>query len=307
MASNRGRRTTMRTLPLLIIALGLAACSGDFCTKNYDKRKECASADQLGRLPEKSEYVKKCQEEEKKAKDDGSFDAEYQKAQMACFEKSDCEAVVKCASEVADKQYTKKQVKEIEEAGKGDDIEKMKDACQYVDEDKAELVTACKPIMVKLVAASTTEVTKMRDEGKHDYSACGDLERFAKTVGSDEEAKAKVLCSESQASENVAKALSESAANVTAKKADMPYECGAALKELGEIDTEWAKGKKSEVTKACFEDLGLVIMEVKVPGMQYVCDFRVKEIYKAVKEHNIENEKMKEWMAKADKLCAKEG
>ena len=299
----------MRTLPLLLVALGLLApgCGGDFCSKHYDKQKECASSDQLGRIPDKAEYVEKCQEEEKKAKEEGKFDEEDRKAMDECLAKDDCDEFKKCLSEQAEKRYTKKQIEEIKAAGESGDIEKMKDACQYVNEENKELVEACKPVMAKLYDATKEQVTKMRDEGKHDFGVCGDLESFAKSKGADAEAEAKALCKEAQASETVAKALSEAAAKVKAKDADMPYECGAALKELGEIDSDWAKGKKTEVVKACFEDLGLVIMEAKVPDMKYVCDFRVKEIYKAVKEHKIENEKMKEWMAKADPLCSKEG
>lgn len=298
----------MRTVSLLLVSLGLAGsgCGGDFCTKNYDKMKECASADQLGRVPDKAEYVEKCQTEEKKSKDEGKFDEEAQKAQMECLGKDDCDEVKKCMSEEAEKQYTKKQVEEIKTAGESGDVEKMKDACQYVNEENTQLVEACKPIMGKLFEATQTEVTKMRDEGKHDYGVCRDLETFAKASGGDE-AAAKALCAEAEASEKVSKALTEAASKVAAKDADMPYECGSAIEELGKLTSDWAKGKKTEVVKACFEDLGLVIMEAKVPDMKYVCDFRVKEIYKAVKEYKIENEKMKEWMAKADPLCSKEG
>ena len=346
----------MHKLSPLLVAVGLLAPGcGDYCSKNYDKMKECASSNQLGSIPDKAEYVEKCQEEEKKAKDEGKFDEEDRKAQMECLDKSDCDEVKKCMSELSEKRYVKKQLEDIKAAGESDDIEKMKDACKYIGDDKTELVEACKPVleklakaeadkaagemqalidsgdaekmkdacqyvsedsdrfeackpvMVKLLEVTTEQVTKMRDEGKHDFSVCGDLEGFAKSKGADAEAAAKALCKEAQASETVAKALTESAAKVKAKDADMPYECGAALKELAEIDSDWAKGKKTEVVKACFEDLGIVIMEAKVPGMKYVCDFRVKKVYEAVKEHKIENATMTEWMAKADPLCSKAG
>ena len=342
----------MHKLSLCLVALGILTTGcGDFCSKNYDKQKECASSNQLGLIPDKAEYVEKCQEEEKKAKDEGKFDEEDRKAMEECLAKDDCDEVKKCMSEASEKRYTKKQIEEIKAAGESGDPEKMKDACQYVNEENKELVEACKPVMEKLEQAlidemkklaesgdvekmkeacqyvgeeddrfarckpvlakltelTTAEVTKMRDEGKHDFGVCGDLERFAKTQGADAETAAKSLCKEAQASETVGKALTESAAKVKAKDADMPYECGAALKDLAEIDSEWAKGKKDEVIKACYVDLGVVIMEAKVPGMKYVCDFRVKKIYEAVKEHNIDDAKLKEWMAKADPLCAKAG
>jgi hypothetical protein len=183
----------------------------------------------------------------------------------------------------------------------------MKDACQYVDEENQTLVDACKEVMPKLVEAVSAEVTKQRDEGKHDFGTCGDLEQFAKAVGGDAEGKAKTLCDEAKASETAKKALDEAAAKVKAKDADMPYECKAALEELGKIDTEWAKGQKDAVVKACFVDLGKVIMEAKVPEMKYVCDFRVKEIYQAVKDHSLDDADLLAWVEKAKPLCEKEG
>ena len=98
----------MRKLPLLLVALGLFApgCGGDFCSKHYDKQKECASSDQLGRIPDKAEYVEKCQEEEKKAKDEGKFDEEDRKAMDECLAKDDCDEFKKCLSEQAEKRYT---------------------------------------------------------------------------------------------------------------------------------------------------------------------------------------------------------
>lgn len=299
----------MRTLPLLLTALGLVApgCGGDFCTKVYDKKKECASSDELGHVPDKAEYVEKCTAEQKKEKDAGTFDEEALKAQMECLDKESCDDVKTCMRAESEKAYVKKQVKEIGAAAASDDVEKMKKACQYIDEEKSELVEACKPVMVKLVDATMKEVTKMRDEGKHDYGVCGDLERFGAAVGDDVAVNAKKLCVEAQASEKVAKAIAEANTNAKANKTDIPFECEMSLTDLKEIDSDWAKTKKAEVVKACYEDLGLVIMEAKVDEMQYVCDFQVGKVYRAVKEHGIENEKMKPWMTKADPLCGKEG
>ena len=304
----RRKDTTMRSFALLTVALGLASagCSADLCPKLYDKLKECAPEEAKSKMPEKKEFVDKCEADRKKEKDEGKEDVEAEKAMAACLDQGECDAMQKCMEEESEKRYTKKQVDEIAAAKASGDVAKMKDACQYVNEENKTLVDACKEVMVKLLEATSAEVTKMRDEGKHDYGVCGDLEGFAKAVGGDAEATAKALCTEAQASETVAKALTESAAKIAAKEADMPYECGAALEELGKIDSEWAKGKKGEVVKACYQDLGLVIMEVKIPEMKYVCDFRVKEIYKAVKDHGIKDAKMDEWIAKADPLCSKE-
>jgi hypothetical protein len=120
------------------------------------------------------------------------------------------------------------------------------------------------------------------------------------------EAKAQSLCAESQASEMVGKALTESKEKVDAKDADIPYPCKAALEDLAKIDSEWAKAKQKEVINACYVDLGKVIMEVKVPDMKYVCDFRVKEVYQAVAEHGLDDADLLAWVEKAKPLCEKD-
>jgi hypothetical protein len=298
----------MNTRILFLSALPFAAllgCNADVCPKLYDKMKECAPDEAKDKVPEKSEFVEKCEGDRKKEKEAGTYDEEEEKEVAGCLDKSDCAEMEKCMSEMSEKRYTKKQVAEIKAALDSGDTEKMKDACQYVDEDNAELVTACKDVMPKLVEAVTAEVTKQRDAGEHDFGTCGDLENFAKAVGGDAEAKAKTLCEEAQAAKMVKKAKDEVATKIAAKDADMPYECKASLEDLGKLDTEWAKAKKAEIITACYQDLGKVIMEAKVPEMKYVCDFRVKEIYQAAKEHKLEDADLKAWIEKAAPLCDK--
>ena len=182
-------------------------------------------------------------------------------------------------------------------------IEQMKAACQYVSEQNAALVDACRDVVAELYASTLRAVVRKRDEGDHDFAVCGELEQFAKAVGGEAIGHAETACDEAQAAETVAKAVRESAENVQGRRADMPFACGAALEELGKLDSAWARGKKAEVVRACFSRLGLVIMEVKVPQMNFVCDFRVKEVYNAVHEHGIDDAAMKGWMAKARELC----
>lgn len=293
-------------LSALPLALSLG-CNSNPCSKLYDKMKECAPDEAKDKAPEKAEFVEKCEADRKEEKEKGDYDEEAEKEAMACLDKDDCDEMSKCMSEASEKRYTKKQVKEISDAAESGDVEKMKDACQYIDEENTALVDACKEVIPKLVEAVTAEVTKQRDAGEHDFGTCGDLESFAKRAGGDAEAKAKTLCEEAQAAKMVKKAKDEAAAKVKAKDADMPYECKAALEDLGKLDTDWAKEQKKEVVKACYQELGKVIMEVKVPEMKYVCDFRVKEIYKAVGEHKIEDPDLKAWMEKAKPLCEKDG
>lgn len=291
----------------MLLALGLAApgCGGDFCTKEYDKVQACVSNKEGP--PERSEYIQSCQAKEKKARQQGTFDEAHNKALVVCLDEDECEKMMKCMSEASDMQYTREQLATIKTAEEGNDIEKMKEACQYLTDENAELVEACKPVMAKLVEVATVEVTKMRDAGKHDFSACRDLERFGRAAGSEAEKAAQALCAEAQAAQTAARALAEAAANTAARKAKIPYECDASLKMMAGMKSDWAKVKRAQVIKACFEDLGLVILEMKVPDMTYICEFNVKEVGKAIKAHSIDNAELNAWIEKAGPVCAKEG
>lgn len=294
----------MRIVPVLFVSLGLAGCSNDFCTKNYDKMKECASSDELGRVPEKSEYVERCQAEIKKAKDDGKFDEEDNKAQLTCLAKNECDEVKSCMSDLSAKRYAKKRVDEVNVARESDDPEKMKDACRYVDEEDKDLLEACKPVLARLTELTMAAVTKLRDEGKHDWGACSDLEAYAKASGGDE-AAAKALCAETKASESATETLAKVAENVAAKAPKLPYQCESTIKELDTIGSDWAKTKKGELIEACYGDLGAIILASEVPGMKYACGYQVRQVYDAVKTHNIESDELRDWIAKAEPLCAK--
>jgi hypothetical protein len=291
------------SLSLPMAALLAGGCKTELCPKLYDKMKECAEGDKADKMPAKEEFVEKCTADQKKEKDEGTYSEEDEKAVAECLDKPDCEEMGKCMGEVSAKAYTRKKVAEIGKAKEADDVAKMKEACEFVSEDDEEIMAACKEVMPKIFEATTAEVVKARDAGEHDFGLCGDLERFAKVMGGDAEAKAKVTCEESQAGESVKKALEKAAANVAAKEADVPYECKAALEDLGKLDSEWAKTKQSEVANACYVDLGKVIMAAKVPDMKYVCDFRVEEVITASKTHNLEDAELTEWIDKAMPLC----
>ena len=296
----------MRTPALLAVCLvlGPQGCGGDYCSRSYDKRKACASPSQRGRIPERAGFVDQCRATEKKAKSEGTHDAEFERAMVACLELEDCAAMTQCTAAAEDALLTKRHIDAIG-AVDTEDIAQMKEACQYADDTNADIVAACAPIIAKLLAVSTARVTALRNAGKHDFAACTELERFAKSVGPQPERSAKVLCRETRAAANVVKALAESSANLKANKAEMPYVCGGVLKELAEISTPWAHSRQAAVAKACFEDLGLLIMQLKVPEMKYLCDFRVREIFEAVEAYGIDNAEMDGWLLQAQPLCAR--
>jgi hypothetical protein len=282
----------------------LLGCSADLCPKVYEKMKECAPEDAKSKMPSKPEFLETCEAEQKKEKDAGTYDEAEEKAVRECLDK-DCDELQECMSKQSEKRYTHKKLAEIEAASKSGDVEKMKEACQYIDEENKELATACKNVMPQLLAAATDGVTKQRDAGEHDFGACYDLEAYAKNVGGDAEANAKTLCEEAKASQAVKEAKDAVQANIAKKEADMPYQCKSAIEQLDAVGTDWAKNKRGEVITACYQDLGKVIMEVKVPQMKYICDFRVKEIYQAAKTHKLEDAELRGWIEKAKPLCEK--
>ncbi|MCW5809070.1 MAG: hypothetical protein KIT31_42345 [Deltaproteobacteria bacterium] len=157
------------------------------------------------------------------------------------------------------------------------------------------------------------KVTAARDSGKRDYSACSSLEDAAKTMDGGKEganfAKAKAACAEMNAAENAAKGVKESKANAAAKKSQIPYQCSSTVEELAKIDTAWGKKTKDELLKACYVELGAVILETEnvEKNTKYFCPYQIKEVLKAVTKYDLggKGDALDEQLKKLPATCTK--
>jgi hypothetical protein len=148
----------------------------------------------------------------------------------------------------------------------------------------------------KLASASYEKllgkVTEARDSGKRDFSSCHTLEEAAKTMDGGKEGdttkKAKAACAEMNAAENITKGIAAARENIKQKKAMMPYQCTSTVDDVAKIDSAWAKKAKEELVKACYVDLGMVILEVEGgKDMKYYCPFGLKELITAAEKYDL--------------------
>jgi hypothetical protein len=150
---------------------------------------------------------------------------------------------------------------------------------------------ACRSLASVQLARSLAKVGEARDAGKRDHSACSTLQTAGKTLDGNKEganlAKAKEACAEMAAAENAARGIAEAKANAAAKRSQFPYQCRITLDELARIETPWAKQRTRELARACYVDLGAVVVELEVPKMRYLCPFQVREWMAQVAKHDL--------------------
>jgi hypothetical protein len=284
-----------------VVSLALTGC-GDKCQRMMNKAKECVPGLKDSKPDEVEKQLTQCRAElQDPAKKEDT------EAQVACMEKGTCADVLACVSEVSKKSYQKKQLATVNSAtaaGKfdGDALS----TCKYSDmKDNKDLEGACKAFMDKAIVVKFADLTAKRDKGVDASSDCYDLKSMAEKAGGDQVKKADTLCKEVGVTKNVADTLAEVKKNIDAKKAELPFNCDYYIGEAEKIGSDWANKQVTSMAKACYADLGQIILEAKVPTMEYVCDYNVEKVYNALKKYKLENDKNKPLVAKADKLCEK--
>lgn len=316
----------MKTLSsVLLLALCgsmgvLAACGGkDACETMYDKEIQC---DPDKKDMPKALFVAACQA----AKNDPEEKEEFAD-KLECSKKATCQEVEACEDGKRGKKRAAEISKDLADGKvkdafstcsyspeyyadptfkaacvsvfaaalklKGEEASDAMMGCRVSEETKTkvpEFAKACTDMASAALVEATAAATKARDEGKNDYSTCSNLERLAEQAGVEALTKAKALCMEVEVSETAKKAITEAKANVGANKADMPWECGKAVDELAKITSEWATKTSAEVVKACYVDLGVVIINVESKDAKYVCPFRIDDLRKKVAELKLEEQ-----------------
>jgi hypothetical protein len=313
--------SNMPRLALAFLALSIAVpgCKGSDCEQAYDAVKKCTKGDKD--KIDKGEFVKMCEQVKADPKQKESFESD-----MACMKEDSCEKMEACSKAQRAKARAKK-IAEASAAGKWNDAfedctlsedyfadESYKAECTKVfanadkltgdgtsammfrckSGDKLKQVApdfekACKTLATGRLAAAQKAATAARDAGKNDYKLCQDLKDAAALAGGDAVAAAQKLCDELAAADDAKKATDEARANAAAKKTDVPFQCDSSAEQLAKIDSEWAKKTLDDVYKACFVELGAVVIAEKGTGkdVKYICPYQIKKITDAVAKYDL--------------------
>jgi hypothetical protein len=305
-------------LPLLALALVTSACGGGDCEKIYETMKKCEKGERMEKLS-KSKFVESCQ----KAKEDPERKDQFEAA-LTCAKEDSCEKVEACEKAQRGKRRAK-EVTEAAAAGKwkdafgdctlmedyyadetfkaecskvfanadkltGEDLSSVMYRCKSGEKIKKvapDFEQACTTLATKQLAAVQKAATEARDAGKNDYKACSELKSTAEIAGGDAVAAAQKLCDELGAAEDAKKATDEARANVAAKKTSVPFRCDSAADKLGKLDTEWAKKTLDDLFKACYVELGALVIAEKAKDAKYSCPYDIKKVKDAVAKHDL--------------------
>jgi hypothetical protein len=206
----------------------------------------------------------------------------------------------------------------VEKVKDPDDLRRVQHQCSGPSYEKMvkaypDFTKTCQKLASTSYEKLLTKVIEARDTGKRDYSSCHSLEEAAKTMDGGKEgattAKAKVACAKMNAAESVSRGIAVAKENVKAKKSMMPYQCSSTVEDVAKIDSEWAKKTKEELLKACYVDLGMVILEVEGgKDMKYYCPFGIKELVTAAEKYDLatKHAELGEALKKLPETCHKE-
>lgn len=325
-------RSTFLAAALLTFAT--AACGGgkSDCEKLYDQEVKCDP--DKGKDISKAVFVAACQA----AKSDPDSKEEVADA-IECSKAASCEAVETCqkgkrgkkvAGEITKKLGDGKAADAFRDCSRedyyvdaafkaactpvfaalpkltGEDAEGAMMTCRISDDAKKaspEFAKACADMATAQLAAATTAATKARDEGNGDFKLCLDLKNLAEQAGGDAVAKAEGVCKELDATDDAKKAVTEARANAAAKKADLPFECSNAAENLAALTSDWGKATLTDVLKACYVELGAVLVEVKGADAKYGCPYELDKLKGAATTYKLA-EKFPEFAAIAAAMPA---
>ncbi len=306
-------------IAIALVSTMAVGCGKDDCERIYEMETKC-STESKSSFPAKEVFVAAC----KAAK--GTKDAAEVDDMLACAKKSSCDEYKACGKGTRGKKRARKITASMADGKLADawesctlsadyyadptfksectkvfaaDASKLTEAelssigtrCSYDKEllaASAELATACKSIAAKRVTSLMAAATKLRDTGGDGFKECAELSSAAESAGGDLAKQAKVVCDEVDAGRTVTKGIEDAKANAAAKKAEFPYQCSTSPDELDKLGTPWAKAKRDEIIKACYVDLGLVVIAAKgADGAEYSCPYEITQVKDASTKYGL--------------------
>jgi hypothetical protein len=319
------------------IAIVSAGCGKDDCEKLYDMEEKCSAKE---KFPDKDFFVMACNAARKSDKTKDEIDAA-----VTCAQEDTCEAFKACGKGRRGKARAKEITQAIE-AGKwkdawddctlsadyyanpefkaecvkvfttaatkltGEDQKRAMYRCKSGDDVKKvvpEFGQACQAMASGQLTAAIDTLRKSRDAGTRDFKTCFEIDRLAEGGAGDAAKIAKELCKEIEVAEDAKKAIDEAHANVAAKKADVPFQCQYTGDKLALLDTEWSKRTLEALYKACYVELGAVVLDVDPKDAKYSCPFRAKRMLEAIAKHDLATKypELAASIAKLPKICTK--
>ena len=330
-----------RSLALLLLALTTVApaCGSSDCDKVYDMAKKCSSKGDGDDFPSKSQFSTMCEAMKSDPKGKDEFES-----LATCAKEDSCDAMKACEKAQRGKRRAKK-IAEATAAGKwrsgfddcttfedyyadeafktecnkvfanadkltGEDASKAMTRCKYSDKVKKvapDFEKACKTLASGQLAAATKAVTAARDAGKREYKACLELKDVASLVGGDAVAAAQKACDEMDAAEDAKKGIDEARANAAAKKTSMPYQCDSVAEKLDKVGTEWSKKTLDDLLKACYVELGAVVIDEEGKDAKYSCPYQITKVITAIAKRDLATKfpEVAEMTKKLPKQCTK--
>jgi hypothetical protein len=216
------------------------------CTEK--KREEARLAEELKELKEKPE--------------DGQYTCERLLKDSDTKDNED----VKAACAVVHETLGAAKLAEIKKEADGGNASSAIRSCGYALKDEVlaaneALKTYCDKLPGDVVKALTKTVTELRDGGKKvEFKVCYDLEQIAEKTGEEAGKAAKTLCREAKSAEKIAATLEKIKEELRTDSPSYVYDCDYRMKDLQKLDSEWAKKAMAPLTKACFQDLGKVLL-----------------------------------------------
>jgi hypothetical protein len=299
--------------PLAALAASIGCGGGGDCEAIYEAEVKCR-----GKGGDKAEFMKACEAAKKEEPDEFA-------AAAKCSKESSCEAMKACGKKARAAQRGKDVAKALS-AGKvkdawedctlsadyyadasykaecakvfaaapaklsADERRSAGYSCSSGDDIKKvapEFAKACADMSAGEVKSLMEAALKARDTGVRDFKTCIELERAAKDAGGDAAAKAKTLCEEADKAEAVKKGIEDAKAKAKARSSDFPYECKSLPGELDAIGTEWAKQKREELLKACYVELGAVVVDIESKEAKYGCPYRITQLKEAAAQFDL--------------------
>lgn len=273
-----------------------AGCSGKpSCKLLYKRYNKC-----MDKFPiTKDAFMEMC---------DKKKDKPRIKEEIKCSKHSDCDKFKKCVKDASKKARLARLEERITEAVAKKKYSRALSTCKYSKKDLNDsLKKKCKEVAKGAYKELAAKAQKALDTGevKNEYSLCSDLKAAGEAMGEADKKKAEALCADVKLARDGHKAILKAKESIKKGGTSIPFNCKWALDKLDKSKSAYAKKLKGKILKACYVDLGVMLLEKKLPGMKSYCPYGVKKLFKAVKKYSVKDAKLDPLMAKAAEVCDK--
>ncbi len=279
-------------------SVGAPGCGdSDPCTVMVRRRIECASLEQKAMFEVLQDLeIKSC-------RDRHTRDNALARAELACSQRSSCSDYDVCMTELREASYNQRVREEVEAALERDqDIDQALSLCLSEPKDPG-VITLCGRLFERSFDHSVARLETLRDRGGDPKNQCYDLKFLADRVSPTAKTQAEALCREVDIARRAADAIAEARRNIDTKVPEVPLLCGSVAEDLRLLGNTWAGDRLSELTAACYTELGVMILPAIVPTMQPFCDYQVDQVVRAVRKFELRDPRLDPWVEKAAPRC----